>query len=378
MTEPYVPPPYPYDRLNTLKPVADAHAGGMIDLSIGTPRDPALPAVTAALSGSGAEVGYPPSIGIPALREAARGWMSRRFGLKVTEAQLAACIGTKEFVVSTPRFLHMRDPSRDTILYPAVAYPSYAMGATIAACRSVAVPVDEHWRLRLDAIDPADVDRALALWINSPGNPAGALEDLEAAAEWGRSHGVTVLSDECYIEFTWADRFGADPSHSTPGRSILEFGTEGVLAVHSLSKRSNFAGGRLGIYAGDDDLVYFLSEMRKHSGMMPPGPTQQAAIVAFDDDAHVDAQRHRYLERLTRAAEIFRSMGIDAVLPDGGFYLWMPAPNGDAWALAERIATEAGALVSPGEFYGDAASGYVRAAMVDSIERLELMAERIG
>jgi len=366
--EPYVPPPYPYDRLNTLKPRAEALEGGLIDLSIGTPRDPAPAAVTAALIGSGTEVGYPPSAGVVDLRDAARGWFDRRFDVAVGADEIAACIGTKEFVASTPLYLHMRDPSRDTILYPEVAYPSYAMGATLAGCRAVPVAVDDQWRLRLDAVVPADRDRALAIWVNSPGNPAGGLDELDVAAAWGREHGVTVLSDECYIEFTW----------DGPGRSILESGTAGVVAIHSLSKRSNFAGGRIGVYAGDTELIWYLSEMRKHGGMMPPGPSQQAAIVAFGDDVHVDEQRERYAARLHRCAEILRSTGLTVELPSGGFYLWVAAPDGDAWALTEHLATVAGAIVSPGEFYGPAGSGFVRLAMVESLDRLELMAARLG
>jgi len=368
MTEPYEPPPYPYDRLNGLKPGAEALEGGVIDLSIGTPRDPAPAAVSAALSGSGSEVGYPASNGIPALRNAARGWFDRRFGIAVADDELAACVGTKEFVVSTPLYLRMRDPSRDTMLFPEVAYPSYAMGATIAGCRAVPVPIDDQWRLRLDAIDPSDRDRALGLWINCPGNPAGGLDDLDAAAAWGREHGVTVLSDECYIEFTW----------DGPGRSILESGTSGVVAVHSLSKRSNFAGGRIGVYAGDADLVSYLVEMRKHGGLMPPGPSQHAAIVAFDDDVHVDAQRTEYHRRLERCAAILRATGLTVDMPAGGFYLWVAAPDGDAWALTEHLASVAGVIVSPGEFYGPAGSGYIRLAMVAAMDRFDLMAARLG
>ena len=141
---------------------------------------------------------------------------------------MAACIGTKEFVAGLPHWLRLRDPSRDTVLHPAVSYPSYAMGATLAGCRAVAVPVDEEWRLDLSAIDPADAERALCLWSNTPGNPAGGLDDLGAVARWGRAHGVPVFSDECYVEFTW----DGEPSvpGRPPGRTILEHGTDGVVA----------------------------------------------------------------------------------------------------------------------------------------------------
>ena len=148
------------------------------------------------------------------------------------------------------------------------------MGAPLAGGRAVPVAVDDDWRLDLSSIDPADAARALCLWSNTPGNPAGGLDDLVAVAEWGRSHGVPVFSDECYVEFTWD---GAPRgSVALPGRTILEAGTEGVVAVHSLSKRSNLAGLRVGFYAGDPELVGLLSEVRKHAGFMVPGPAQAA------------------------------------------------------------------------------------------------------
>ena len=173
-----------------------------------------------------------------------------------------------------------------------MSYPTYEMGATLAGFRAVAYR-------RLADIDEADAARALALWVNSPGNPTGELVDLAAAAAWGRARGVPVLSDECYAEFTWA----AGPT------TILRAGVAGVLAVHSLSKRDNFAGARIGFYAGDPDLVHYLREVRKHAGLMPAGPVQQAAIVALDDDAHVDRQRERYARRLGRLQEILSASG---------------------------------------------------------------------
>src|SRR5205814_7019771 len=157
---------------------------------------------------------------------------------------VAACVGTKEFVASLPRYLRLRDPSRDTVLYPAVAYPTYEMGAVLAGCRAVPVPVDDQWRLNLSQINEEDAARALCLWVNTPANPTGAVDDLGSTATWGRAHGVPVFSDECYVEFTWA---GA-------GHTILEHGLDGVVGVHSLSKRSHLAGLRAGLFAGDPGL----------------------------------------------------------------------------------------------------------------------------
>ena len=366
--EGFVPPPYPYDRLDRLAPLGAALEGGLVDLSIGTPCDPPTDDVIAALSTSGAERGYPPSVGTESLRGAIRAWMERRFGIDVPPDRIAACVGTKEFVATTPQYLKLRTPSRDTVLYPAVSYPTYEMGAILAGCRPVAVPEAADGSIDLSAIDPSDAARALMLWVNSPSNPSGALSDLDAAAEWGRANGVPVFSDECYVEFTWDGR----------PRTILERGLDGVVAVHSLSMRSNLAGVRVGFYAGDAELVQYLREVRKHVGMLVPGPAQAAAVVALADDHHVVVQRDRYRWRLERLATVLAKWsGVQVPFPAGAFYLWFNA-GGDGWEMTERLVREGGALLSPGDFYGAGGADHVRAAVVQPDERIELVATRLG
>jgi succinyldiaminopimelate transaminase len=363
----FVPPPYPYDRLDRLVPLAAALDGGVVDLSIGTPCDPPIDSVIAALSTSNAERGYPPSIGTDSLRQEIRSWLDRRFDLDVPLAQLAACVGTKELVATTPQYLRLRTPSKDTVLYPAVAYPTYEMGATLSGCRGVPVACRADGALDFDSISDADAQRALMLWVNSPSNPTGALTDLGVAAAWGRAHDVPVFSDECYVEFTW----------DGPATTILHHGLDGVVAVHSLSKRSNLAGLRVGFYAGDADLVGYLKEVRKHVGMLVPGPAQAAAAVALADDAHVVVQRDRYRRRLERLGKVLSAWaGVDVPFPAGGFYLWFDA--GDGWEFAERLARDGGALVSPGDFYGAGGAQNVRAAVVQPDDRIERVAQRLG
>ncbi len=365
VTRPFVPPPYPYERLGEIVELANSHwrhDGGAVDLSIGTPCDPPPATVLAALTSGDTARGYPPSIGTPSFRSAAAEWIARRLGASVDPAtEVAAVVGSKEFVASTPQYLRLRDPARDTVLYPAISYPTYEMGAILAGCRAVPYAT-------LADIDEDDAARALCIWVNSPGNPTGELADLDGAAEWGRARGILVLSDECYAEFTWT---GAPTT-------ILNTGTAGVLAVHSLSKRDNFAGARIGFYAGDPVLVHYLREVRKHAGLMPPGPVQAAAVVALDDDAHVDMQRGRYLSRLHRLRDLLHRLGYDAPLPGGAFYLWVPAPDGDAWAAARDLAVRAGIVVSPGEFYGPRSIDHVRIAAVQPDDRIEQTLRRAG
>ncbi|MFA5775283.1 MAG: aminotransferase class I/II-fold pyridoxal phosphate-dependent enzyme, partial [Ilumatobacteraceae bacterium] len=234
-------------------------------------------------------------------------------------------------------------------------------------CRGVPVAMTSSGGLDIASISVHDAERALMIWMNTPSNPTGALDDIAAVVAWGRQHDVPVFSDECYVEFTWNGK----PS------SVLQFGIEGVVAVHSLSKRSNLAGLRVGFYAGDADLVQYLKEVRKHVGMMVPGPAQAAGVVALNDDDSVVEQAQRYRRRLQRCAQILSTWsGCRIEQPAGGFYLWFDA--GDGWAFAERLAREGGALVSPGDFYGAGGANNVRVAMVQTDERIELVAKRLG
>jgi succinyldiaminopimelate transaminase len=367
MTQGFTPPPYPYDRLDKFKPLAQKHEGGLVDLSMGTPCDAPAPAVVAALSSSNAERGYPPSIGSDALRNAAQAWMQRKFEISVPTSQIAACIGSKEFVATTPQYLKLRSPDRDTVLFPAVSYPTYEMGAILAGCRPVAVPMTATGGIDTSKVSASDIKRALMIWSNSPNNPTGDLDDLKALATWGRKNSVPVFSDECYVEFTW----------SRKPESILQHGLEGVVALHSLSKRSNLAGVRVGVYAGDKEIVDYLKEVRKHVGMLVPGPAQAAAVVAFGDDESVKLQRDVYLHRLeTLATVLSKWSGFNIDLPSGGFYLWFDAKDG--WEFAERVAKEGGALVSPGDFYGAGGANNVRVAVVQPDDKIALVTSRLA
>ncbi len=362
----FVPPPYPYDRLSGIKEAASQHEGGAIDCSIGTPVDAPPPFVIEELArGTGAR-SYPPSVGTTTYRQALVDWLSRRFGVTLDPSQVAACVGTKEFVASTAQYLHLRRPEKDTVLYPAISYPTYAMGATLAGLRPVPVALRDGV-LDLSSISEDDVARALVLWSNSPSNPTGELDDLAAVAAWGRAHDVLVISDECYAEFTWA---------TTP-QSILQHGTDGVVAVHSISKRSNLAGIRAGFFAGDADVVQYLQSVRQHAGLMVPGPVQSSVALAFADDEHVATQRAVYFERLTLLSGALEAIGVHAPMPAGGFYLWCRRDGDDGWSLAQQLAELSGLITSPGELYGDAGSDFVRIAVVQPTERIALAATRL-
>ena len=292
--------------------------------------------------------------------------------MAVDPADVAACVGTKEFVASVAHYLHLAGPDRDTVLYPAVSYPTYAMGATLAGCRAVPVPppTADGSGLDLDAVDPADTARALLVWANSPANPSGGLSDLGAAAAWGRAHGVPVFSDECYTEFTW----------DGPPRSILQSGIDGVVAVHSLSKRSNMAGVRAGFYAGDPELVRYLRGVRQHAGLMVPGPG------AGRRGGGPGRRRPcgQSAPALPRAAHLHGRRPQRRRLPGRPARRWLLPVGAGPRGLARRLGhgggpgPAGGLLVSPGELYGPAGRDHVRVAMVQPMVRLRLVTERLA
>jgi len=370
----FVPPPYPFDRLGPIAEIAKAHVGGMVDLSIGTPCDPAPASVVEALSHKETINGYPNSVGSPAFRSAAATWMARKYDITIDPEVIGACIGTKEFVATTPHYLHLRYPERDTVLYPEISYPTYEMGAQLAGLRAVTVPLASDGSLAVESISKDDAARALCIWSNSPSNPTGHLDDLRAVALWARAHDTIALSDECYAEFVWDDQ---DARHlATP--TMISAGVDNVVVVHSLSKRSNAAGIRAGFFAGDPEIVGYLREVRKHAGLMVPGPVQEAAIAAWSDQQHVDVQREIYAARLARLSQLIQdTYDVPVTRPQGGFYLWLRGPdNVDGWEFARRLATDLGVLCSPGDFYGAASADWVRLAVVQPDAAFDLIKSR--
>ncbi len=372
----FEPPAYPHDRLVALRRLAELAPGGLVDCSTGAPTESAPAVVRAALEAASQAVGYPPSMGTVEFREAACAWMRRRLGVSVPADQVLACVGTKEFVTSLPRMLHLRDPSRDTVLYPAVAYPSYEMGAQLAGLRAVPVPVDGDWLPDLDRVADGDGERTLLLWLNEPGNPTGSVASsayYARAAAWARERRIVLASDECYVELSDV----AGSGH--PLTTILGEGLDGLLAVHSLSKRSHMPGFRAGFAAGDAALVEYLGLVRKHAGLMVPTPVQAAAVAALEDDGHVEAARRTYTRRRAAAIPVLAEHGL---VHDGGpgtFYLWLRSAVGadDGWELAGRLA-EVGVLAAPGDLYGAAGADHVRLALVQPTERLVPALEGLG
>ena len=260
------------------------HPDGLVDLSVGTPVDPTPDFVRRALADAADSPGYPLTIGRVETRQAALDWMERRLG--VTGLGLDAVIptiGSKELIASLPT--HLGVGPGDLVVHPELAYPTYEVGAMLAGARTLAAD-------SLTAIGP-EVPRLL--WLNSPANPTGRVlpvEHLRKVVDWCRDRGTVLVSDECYIELGWESQ-----PVSVLHPDVCGGSAEGVLAVHSLSKRSNLAGYRCAFVAGDPALVGELLAVRKNLGLQVPGPQQVAMTAALADDTHVEEQRERYAGR---------------------------------------------------------------------------------
>ena len=277
-------PDFPWDTLAAAKARAQDHPDGIVDLSVGTPVDATPDIARQALADAANSPGYPLTSGTPDLREAIVGYLVRRWGARGLAPQATLpVIGTKELVAWLPTLLGL-GPA-DLVVHPTVAYPTYAVGATLAGCAAVAC----------DNLEELGNARPALVWLNSPANPTGAIRDagtLASRLAWARDRGALVAADECYGEFGW----DAEPV-SVLHPSVNGGSHESLLAVHSLSKRSNLAGYRAGFVAGDADVVAELLEVRKHAGMIVPRPVQRAMIALLGDQEHVERQRTRYLRR---------------------------------------------------------------------------------
>ena len=355
-------PDFPWDTLAPAKAVAAAHPDGIVDLSIGTPVDPSPLIAQRALAEAADSPGYPLTAGTEALRLAIARYLIRRWGaIGLQSDAVLPVIGTKELVAWLPSLLGLG--ADDLVVYPSVAYPTYAVGGLLAGCRTIACD---------DLTELGDARPAL-VWLNSPSNPTGQVLDaatLAAHVRWARERGALVAADECYGEFGWE----AEPvSVLHPSVSGGDHG--GLLAVHSLSKRSNLAGYRAGFIAGDPGVVRELLAVRKHAGMMVPRPVQQAMIVLLGDHDHVERQRVRYQARRAQLRPALEAAGFRIEHSQGSIYLW--ATRGESSRASVDFLAGLGILVAPGDFYGPAAGQFVRIALTASDERIAAACRRL-
>jgi succinyldiaminopimelate transaminase len=348
-------PDFPWDALAPYGEKARAHPKGIIDLSQGTPVDPTPEFIQQALRDASNSPSYPVTAGTPELRAAIKKWATERLGA-TGDFDVLPIIGSKELVAWLPTYLESQ-----TVLIPEIAYPTYHVGAVLAAAQSVPV-----------AIDAKSWPHADLAWLNSPSNPTGrvhSVEEVQACIQWSRANNSVLISDECYLEFD-------QNAHSVSVLSQTGGDNTNILAVHSLSKRSSMAGYRAAFMVGDSALIARIREIRKHGGMMVPLPVQKAMTVALADDAHVAEQRARYNARKDAMRPALVSAGFTIEFSDSGLYLWCTR-NEDAWASVAWLA-ERGILATPGSFYGEQGKNHIRIAMTasdahiaDAVQRLK-------
>src|SRR4051812_41292842 len=359
-------PEFPWDTLAPFAEQAAAHPGGLVDLSIGTPVDPTPAVVQDALRAAADAPGYPQTYGTPELRAAVAAWFARRRGVPDVEpAGVLPTIGSKELVAWLPTLLGL-GPG-DVVVHPEVAYPTYDVGARLAGATPVAA----------DGLTSLGPQWVRLVWLNSPGNPTGRVlpvEHLRKGVAWARERGAVVASDECYAELGWGD-WEATGAPSVLDERVCDGSHEGLLAVCSLSKRSNLAGYRAAFVAGDPALVRELLEVRRHAGMIVPAPVQVAMVAALDDEPHVHEQHARYRARREVLRGAFERAGWRVDGSEAGLYLWVTRDT-DCWASLDSLA-RLGILAAPGEFYGPAGAQHVRVALTASDERVAAAASRL-
>jgi succinyldiaminopimelate transaminase len=362
-------PDFPWDALAPFHGRAATHPDGPVILAAGTPVDPTPGFIREALSLAADSPGYPATSGSLELREAIVEWFARRRGVTgLTVEAVLPTIGSKEFVAWLPALLGIGEG--DAVVIPRLAYPTYEVGVTLAGATALATNDVESWSRRGDV---------KLVWVNSPSNPTGAIlerTELSQIVSAARGIGAIVASDECYAEFPWIEPWltGGVPSILDP--AVGEGSHEGLLAASSLSKRSNCAGYRAAFVAGDVGLISRMLEVRRHVGMMMPGPVQTAAIAALGDDAHVENQREVYGRRRAILAPALEAAGFTIEHSEAGLYLWATRGEG-CWETVAWLA-EKGIIVAPGDFYGAAGERHVRVALTATDERIASAANRLS
>ena len=355
-------PDFPWDKLTAYAATARSHPDGIVDLSIGTPVDPTPQVAKQALRDAADWPGYPTTIGLPETRQAVLDWFARVHGVTgLGLDQVLPVVGTKELIAQLA--LHLGLGKGDLVVFPEAAYPTYEVGAALAG--ATAIGSDS-----LTALGPRTPN---LLWLNSPSNPTGRVlppEHLKKVVDWCRERGVLLVSDECYLDCVWEGE-----AISVLHPSISGGSADGILVVHSLSKRSNLAGYRAGFVAGDAGVIAELLAVRKNLGLIVPGPVQQVMSAVYADDAHAAEQHARYAARRTRLKAALEQAGFTVDHSEAALYLWSSRGE-DCWKTVGDLA-DLGILVAPGAFYGVAGTQHVRIAITATDERIDAAVARL-
>jgi succinyldiaminopimelate transaminase len=369
--------PYPFEELDRRKSAAIAEGREIVDLGVGDPREetPAFirDAVKDAIDPTSR---YPRAAGLPELREAIASWVGRRFGRALDpETQILPTLGSKEPIFHLAQALLDPEGGKHLVTVTTPGYTIPERGARSAGGDVARLSLTEAngFLPDLDAVDASTWSRTSILWLNYPNNPTGAVAPLdlfERAAARCRAHDVLLASDEAYSELWFEDE---------PPPSALQVGDlTNVLVFNTLSKRSSMTGYRSGFVAGDPELIAALTALRPSTGVTPQEFIQRASVAAWGDEAHVEETRAIYARKRKLFLDLFASKGVHVAGSVATFYLWVAVPGERTsleWSLA--LLDEANVLVAPGSFFGPAGEGYVRLALVPTLQECERAVEAL-
>tara|TARA_B100000965_G_scaffold348505_1_gene321161 strand:- start:229 stop:1386 length:1158 start_codon:yes stop_codon:yes gene_type:complete len=360
-------PDYPIVRVERAKNERAARGLEVFDFGTGDPLEPTPEFVQQALrDGLPAVCRYPNPRGIPELRQAACGYLQRRFGVELDpERELIASRGSKEAIFHLP-FAFLDAPAgKDTVVFPTPGYTVYASGTRFAGGVAHGVALTRQNEFLLEPMDlPAEVrERTAVLWVNYPHNPTGAPapdDYLQRLADYARESGTIVVSDECYNDVYEGD----------PPRSLLEFGRENVLALHSCSKRTGMTGYRTGFVAGDEQLIANYARLRPNIGVATPIFVERAAAAAWSDDAHVAERNVIFSAKRRLFREFFQQAGIEFVGGQSTFFLWFWV-GADAEGYCKQLLDDTGIVTIPGPYFGAGGEGWARVALVPPLAQCQ-------
>ncbi len=361
---------YPFVRLGEARRAKEAEGVDVIDFGIGEPREETPAFIRRALADAIEPMSrYPLAEGLSELREAAARWVERRFGVALDPArEVVPTLGAKEAIFSLAQVV---GPGSVAVTVP--GYPVAERGALFAGREVVELPLRVESGFLPD-LETLDWSSLALLWLNYPNNPTAATAPLafyEHAAELARAHDVVIASDEAYCEL-W---FEGEP----PASALQIADRANLLALHTLSKRSSMPGYRSGFVAGDPQLIAALKRYRPNVGVAPQTFVQQAAVAAWSDDEHVEAVRAVYRSKRDALLPALLEAGLRPAGGHASFFLWLAVPEG--WSGSEPFALallEEGLVVAPGAYFGPAGEGFVRVALVPTVDRCAEAAERLA
>ena len=389
--------PYPFERLRALSAgIQPNPAYRAISLGLGEPRHATPDLIKQALvAGMDGLALYPPTAGEPRLREAFTGWVQRRYGLALDPAtQVLPVGGSREALFAIAQTVVDASQPGATVVCPNPFYQIYEGAALLAGAQTAFANSDpaRNFAARWDDIDAATWARTQLLYVCSPGNPTGAVMPL---SEWANLfalsdlHGFVIASDECYSEIYFRDEppLGGLEAAARLGRHDFK----NLISFTSLSKRSNVPGLRSGFVAGDAALLkQFLLYRTYHGSAMGP-LVQAASLAAWNDEAHVVANRALYRTKFAQVTPVLAGV-LDVALPDAGFYLWAGVPAaagasgapGDDIGFAQQLLAQYNVTVLPGSLLARTAhahnpgTGRIRMALVAGTEECLEAAHRIA